>query len=708
MKKYLNNSGYSLVFSIVALSIITGATAYLMNQKKVSVVESSRARVTSLAELEKSRIATALTDNTVCADPLQANSFFGKNSTSANILTIAAKGGATLVAKNAFYHNGIMQVSNISTRRMTASDPGYFAGAELTDNGWILQIDYVEGSVGNSNYSGKKSTTVSIPMYMKGGASITNCYALGQNEKIHIAIRDACSPATLTANLNNRNSTLNIGTGIESDCEGKVIFQDMALNETACIDSNVVNNTQTMALKGFNINKATGELTLLTDKCSGIVATCPGATAMWKIVNSLPSCTAPGFDRAAVCTPGQVLYKVADDDYRCVNADCTAVPDQFIASIGAAGAVCYQAPTNVCGANSYVKDFLADGTAECSPLPVMSANNCAAANRFGQNITRNMSTYDGDMSCQSTLAKACASPSRTNFVTDFNDTTTANCLEGAAAGVGCNVDGFSVPHLGTVTAYQSLNGNPCVSQVRTCNNGVLSGSYTNADCKNTCPTTTISLCSLTASNHNTYSGLCSSGYGSCNYRCNDGTWTAQTANTCSATPPPPCPAITDANCSLPGIASGSSTAGTCVGGTTLGSCNYSCSAGAWSKNTNTCRTEFDCTENAFEGCSLPTRLNGTSGGASCAPGLSGACNYSCVDGVDTFVSNSCSASCTQDGETLNVAATAATGTSFTFYNVRNVPFGNACPAGLSRTCDIVENVGPPITFSTTLNGDASY
>lgn len=57
------------------------------------------------------------------------------------------------------------------------------------------------------------------------------------------------------------------------------------------------------------------------------------------------------------------------------------------------------------------------------------------------------------------------------------------CLPGAAAS--CSFNGRAIAHGQTVTAYQSSNsaaGQSCVSQIRTCNNGSLSGSYTFGSC----------------------------------------------------------------------------------------------------------------------------------------------------------------------------------------------------------------------------------
>jgi hypothetical protein len=65
--------------------------------------------------------------------------------------------------------------------------------------------------------------------------------------------------------------------------------------------------------------------------------------------------------------------------------------------------------------------------------------------------------------------------------------------------------------------------------------------------------------------------------------CDETTWKCTNQ---AATPPPPCSATTVGNCSLPASPSGSSS-GSCQSGYS-GSCNFSCSNGVWTQNSNTC------------------------------------------------------------------------------------------------------------------------
>jgi len=73
--------------------------------------------------------------------------------------------------------------------------------------------------------------------------------------------------------------------------------------------------------------------------------------------------------------------------------------------------------------------------------------------------------------------------------------------------------------------------------------------------------------------------------------------TKTSAFTLTVNPAPPCTTQTTTNCSLTGVASGNSSAGTCASGYS-GSCTYSCSNSTWSKTTNSCVTVSSFTATA--------------------------------------------------------------------------------------------------------------
>src|SRR3989338_7210150 len=61
-------------------------------------------------------------------------------------------------------------------------------------------------------------------------------------------------------------------------------------------------------------------------------------------------------------------------------------------------------------------------------------------------------------------------------------TTTTNTCTTPPPPASCTFNGQTIPSGTSVTAYQSATATQCVSEQRTCNNGTLSGSYTNSSC----------------------------------------------------------------------------------------------------------------------------------------------------------------------------------------------------------------------------------
>jgi hypothetical protein len=57
-----------------------------------------------------------------------------------------------------------------------------------------------------------------------------------------------------------------------------------------------------------------------------------------------------------------------------------------------------------------------------------------------------------------------------------------NCKTSLGGPAACSLAGNTISSGSFITAYQSATGNPCVSEQRTCTNGILSGSYAFASC----------------------------------------------------------------------------------------------------------------------------------------------------------------------------------------------------------------------------------
>ena len=71
------------------------------------------------------------------------------------------------------------------------------------------------------------------------------------------------------------------------------------------------------------------------------------------------------------------------------------------------------------------------------------------------------------------------------FVTSVEEELSGGSCLGGGASVDCTFNGQTVANGASVTAYQSNqvpNGQTCLSETRTCNNGTLSGSYTFPAC----------------------------------------------------------------------------------------------------------------------------------------------------------------------------------------------------------------------------------
>ena len=141
IRSLFTNSGYSLIFALVALATITGTTAYLLDIKQTDVKQSSKARAVSLVELERSRISAALSDNTTCMEV-----FGGQARLRGDILNLSTTApAATIIAKTGKYYNEILTVSLITTRVANAGEfPGILTAG--TDKNYVLEIRYFDAT----------------------------------------------------------------------------------------------------------------------------------------------------------------------------------------------------------------------------------------------------------------------------------------------------------------------------------------------------------------------------------------------------------------------------------------------------------------------------------------------------------------------------------------------------------------------------------
>ncbi len=405
--------------ALFALSIITGGSVYIMNLNKQSKVESAMSRSTTLVELEKKRIATILGDNNTCK---LAGNFGGQVPVRASINNLVNSSGNKFVELSGTSFNKLLTVTSISSRLAIASDPN--ASDIGTDKGYILTIKYSDTTLNNTRnaYTGKKSSIIEIPMYMKLAAgNVIDCYSLSQNNNVNLAIRAACSPASPGTT---KKSLLNIGATTESDCEHTINFDPPAGTFTSC-NSTATGSvpSKTEALSGWDLvgNKMTFPLT----KCSGIATNCPTPNTNSYGINASSSlCSYPGGSRDGACGAGQILYHTSGSTTSCVTVNCNNA-FEFVQSINSGSTTCFKAPATTCPANQYVSVFNNGAPDTCTILPAWSGS-CAASN-FGSSVTRASATSNGTLNCSPyNKSKVCPAPSTTTFVSQFT-ATGANC-----------------------------------------------------------------------------------------------------------------------------------------------------------------------------------------------------------------------------------------------------------------------------------------
>ena len=274
-----------------------------------------------------------------------------------------------------------------------------------------------------------------------------------------------------------------------------------------------------------------------------------------------------------------------------------------------------------------------------------------------------------------------------------------NAFCAAAAPINCNFNGNTVLHGGSVSAYFASTvpyGNSCSSETRTCVNGTLSGSFSHSSCS-------VSAGSSCSFNGNTIlSGQSTTAYQSSTVpfgnsciaetrTCNNGTLSGSYSNsTCTVAAP--------ANCSLGGtpvnhgasitafqtatvpyLSSCISESRNCINGTLSGSyLNSSCSvSGPASCTFNGSIVQSGQNITAYSTSMVPY-------GSSCSSvSQSRACNNGSLSG--SYTNASCSvaepSNCTFNGNTI------LNGSSVTAYKTSSVPYSTGSCASETRTCN---------------------
>ena len=282
------------------------------------------------------------------------------------------------------------------------------------------------------------------------------------------------------------------------------------------------------------------------------------------------------------------------------------------------------------------------------------------------------------------------------------DDGTWNQASGSCGGASCALPwGGSVNHSQSVTAYQNSSepcGGSCTSELRSCNNGSLSGSYVNQSCS-------VSLCSsctlpwggsiahngsVTAYASSTVP--CGSSCSSQTRSCNDGTLSGSYgAQSCSAT--------SCSGCSLPWGGSIAHNASVTAYSSSSVSCGSSCSSQTRSCNNGSLSGSYgygSCSVAGCSNCSLDgvtvahnaSRVfyqSSRSCGQSCtAIDASRTCNNGTLSGSSSYNKQSCPAE-TCSSCSLPWGGTIGHNSSVTAYQNSTVPCGSSC-SSQTRSC----------------------
>jgi len=127
------------------------------------------------------------------------------------------------------------------------------------------------------------------------------------------------------------------------------------------------------------------------------------------------------------------------------------------------------------------------------------------------------------------------------------------------------------------------------------------------------------------------SGTCAIGYnGDCEYSCSNGTWTEE-SNSCESETT--CLANEDLNhCGLEQTSHGGDS-GDCINPYYAGYCKYVCNSGTWEESYNTCRIpNAGCGAGEISHCDLVYASHGIMMNGTCADGYTGICSYTCNNG----------------------------------------------------------------------------
>ncbi|MFA6237011.1 MAG: hypothetical protein WC635_06755 [Bacteriovorax sp.] len=411
-----NQNGFSIVMVITALALVSAGTVYIMEINKQSAKVSAAARSTSFTELERRRISGVLANSDTCK--LAAN-FGGQGPVRGAINSLVSADGTPLVVLNGQYYNKVLTLVKISTVQTTAGSA----------KGYDLFLDYYDASANKgtrTSYTGKTSTTIRIPMYMKKnvGGNVVDCYALTETNQLDTAITNACSPGIINT-ANSRYVLEQTTEGNVADCSSEITFDN---GQGGNNPNSVCGGSKFFRGLVAGPIAATGQALQFTNSlCFNLTGTaaattgCAAYQGAHQISGGNVTCQYPGITRdtdagSALCGAGQILFRTGPSTTTCVTVSCAT--DSYVNAIGSGGTTCYSVPVQSCtAAGQYVSGFTAAGNPTCADLPALNGS-CAGG--FATSVDR--TTTGGTLVCAAyTVAKSCA-PGPTTFAYQISPT----------------------------------------------------------------------------------------------------------------------------------------------------------------------------------------------------------------------------------------------------------------------------------------------
>ena len=315
------------------------------------------------------------------------------------------------------------------------------------------------------------------------GGATASCSANKKVDGSCSATHYSCVAGTSTNNVNGASSytwsCLGLNGGITAPCtEVKQINGVCSSTHYNCSTGTSVNNVDGASSWTWGCNGSNGGTSTGSSACVEAKASCSPPTPLWG--SSIPSgSSVTAYQTSSVVSPSTCVSQtrtctngVLSGSY--TNQSCT---------------VTYPAPTATITASP---TSLSSGSRSTLTWSSTNATSCtSSSNWFSQGATSGSRLTD-PISVTSTFTLSCTGPGGT-----ANASVTVTVIPPASCAPPTPLWGGYIANGTSVTAYQTssvVSPSTCVSQTRTCTNGVLSGSYTNQSCTVTypAPTATIS------------------------------------------------------------------------------------------------------------------------------------------------------------------------------------------------------------------------